>query len=169
MQISLSEKATMWFLGTPKNIKINLNFQDKGPEEVDFERLDLDEQKHILLSLQRGTITTDSPFQDLHSIYKKKQIKDAPPPVVQEYLNKKKGDRRQEKLLKVKVDVEKRLAAIQKRCKWLAKQTMRAIKAELGEEKDVKMLRSFWETEKTNKNLEFFDWLRVRLGSFRQK
>ena len=150
MWISLAGRTSMWFLGKPKQIKISLNFVDPGPVEVDFNTLELEEQKYILVSLQNGSLKTDEPFQDLLKTYNKKKQKVEAPPEVHEYLKKQKVDKRQEELLKIKAQTEARAQAIVDRCEFLSKQKVKVIKSELKKEKDVKFLRAFLETEEAS-------------------
>jgi hypothetical protein len=141
----------MWFLGDPKNIKISLNFKEKGPVEVDFSALPLSEQQQILLSLQQGTITSDTAFQDLLAHFRKQQEKEAPKPVAPVV---QKVDEKEKELEAIKAAAQERQNQIEKKCKKMAKQSMRALQASIEKERDVKVLRSFMEVEKANKDRE---------------
>ena len=79
----------MWFLGEPKNLKASLNFANPGPVGVDFDALSLEEQKHVIISIQTSLVTGDVGLTELFEIYTKKRDKEAPVEV-KEYLEEQK-------------------------------------------------------------------------------
>tara|TARA_Y100000310_G_scaffold328835_1_gene397625 strand:- start:1040 stop:1693 length:654 start_codon:yes stop_codon:yes gene_type:complete len=148
MQIKLA-KGVMWLLGTPRGDKddvISLNFGNPGPIDVDYDGLTHAEQKHVILSLRKGQISspqikTTEDIDRLAAAYvKENEVVERPVPRVQQ----KPRDPR-------KVAAEK-LEKDQERAIYLARQTVSVIRSALTGEGNTRMLGFLVKEEEAGRN-----------------
>jgi len=138
IKIKLSELGPMmWFVGEPKDPNlIRLSQEEPGPLLVDFDSLGQKEAKKVVVGLRDGTIAADIEFEKLKDFYHKKFLPQAPTkdlPVEQDPTY----DAREQKLMLAR----KKDEDMRKRCGYLIQKGIRAIKAALAKETDMRVLK----------------------------
>lgn len=152
MQIKLTEEGPpMWFLGKPREIKISLTFAEPGPVDVDFEKLETEEQKQILVGLRDRKLEASESFQDLYSVYSKGVVKATPSKEVKEYLHQAKMEKEKDRKFKFEAEREKKEEIFNERVEFLASKSVKAIKAALDKETDLRLLRKLRDVELSKK------------------
>lgn len=173
MWIKLKKNGpAMWFLGDPpKNIKVNLNFVNPGPVDLDFKSLQLGEQKQVLIALKEEKIETDEDYQNLYNIYTK--LLSQKEEIVEENdkpIKKKFSLFKKDSVAQLQKDREKREIQLKERCNYLSKQSIKAIKSALKKEKDVKFLKMFLEMEESKKGrVSIIDFIKTQIRKFQKE
>ncbi len=116
----------MWFL---ENATVHLTDENPGPVEIDFEGLNKDSQKAVVMGIRTGHVICSEPVEKLYNLYMGQPIT-IPPPVIKPQVI---DTSNMEKLLKKSVS---------------------AIKKYAGLSIDIRDLRLMLELEKANKNRE---------------
>jgi len=146
INLTLTEEGPpFWFLGDPKNLLVSLTYQDPGPASVDFSQLTQLECRKICMDIQRGKLECDIPFNKLAAEYDKFFRRD--PTTTPEAGSARKKRTGVDKALKIAGVREKQEEKFQKRCKMIAKQSIRALRAALKDEKDMRLLRKVRDLE----------------------
>ncbi len=143
VELSLNvDKCGMWFLGQPRQTKVSFTFASPGPTQIDFAKLEKQEQEHLLRALQTNKINSSVLFTDLYQIYIEMHTK-APEPSqeVTNYLAATEKQKEHETALKQLKQREKREADLDSRCASIIKLSVRALKSCLAKEQDVRILR----------------------------
>jgi len=153
MQIQLSDTGpAMWFLGKPGDLKVSLSFADRGPVEVDFNKLEAEEQKQVLVSLRDGKITSDMKFQDLYEVWlKSRPAVSEPSPEVKAHLANEKKNKLEDKRMKLEAQRRTKEEKFQKRCLYLSKKSANALKAALKDKDDLRLFRTLRDLEMKRK------------------
>lgn len=151
MQIKLSNSGpAMWFLGEPKNLTAYLNFANPGPVEIKFEDLGSIDQNKILTDLKQGIIESDISYQELYQVWIKS--KPAVPHFPPEDKELSKMQEVQKMRYKLETQRREKEEKFQERCYFIADKGVRAIKAVLKDEKDIRFFRELLKIEKVGKN-----------------
>ena len=153
MQIRLANNITMWFLGDPKNLLINLNFVNRGPVEVDFIKLSDTDQNRIINAIHSGQLESDITVEDLIAlkdkptltVYHETSIIDEPTtmtvsagsPTVINSMEFLKNTAEQRKIEK---------------CQFILKGSVRSIKVAVSEANDIALTKFLIKMEEINKS-----------------
>jgi hypothetical protein len=153
MQIRLTDGVTMWFLGDPKNLLVNLNFVNRGPAEVDFIKLSSNDQNRIINAIKCGQLQSDITVEDLISLQRKPDmvtithpvstisepttitVTSGPPQIINSL-----------EFLKNEMET-KRL----ERCQTILRRTVRSIKVAVSADNDITLIKLLIKMEESNK------------------
>jgi hypothetical protein len=153
MWIKLSDDGpAMWFLGSPRAIRLSLNFDNPGPVDIDFESLSDLEQNQIMSAVREGKLESGTPFQDLYRIWGKKKgeelaaaIPDDQPiqtPIQEQILE---GQKKENEREAVKRECDTKF---EERCKFILRQSGLAIKNAIASEKNMKLWLALLQMER---------------------
>ena len=174
MQVKLSKRGpAMWFLGEPRKIKYSLNFAEPGPIKVDFGKLEIEEQRKLLIDLYNKVIETDSSLEELRETYNNNQstkLAKEQPAAVKEYLDKQKAIKKVAREIGDKEKKRKEGDKFNERCDYLSKKSLRVIKATTQNEADIKFVRALLsrEEEKKKPRGSVCDYLKERVRKLQQ-
>jgi len=152
----------MWFLGKPEKIKLTLSFVNTGPVELDFQTLELDEQKQILIDLQNGVIQTDANLEELHQTWLIRQQPPEPKALVIEPTTTTKP--------KAKPTLSVSQKTLEK-CRFLSKKSVNGIKIAISKETDTKLLKALlmMEEQKQKPRHSVCDLLKGRILAIQEE
>ena len=139
-----------FFLGDPKRLILSLTYQDPGPMPIDFEDLSLVDQKKIIIAVSREQLESDVPYPALVTEYEKLFSKDAP--VVPEPQAPPKEPAGAPPVVDPTEERNQQEASFQKECQTIVKQKIKAIKANLENESDLRKLRTIRDLELQKKS-----------------
>lgn len=140
VSVKLSENGPMmFFIGEPKDpALITLSIEQPGPIDINLDLLGQKEAKHLVVGVRDGNILADKPFDDLKKFYYEKFVpakKSAESEIPAE--KDPTSDIRAEK----HKEIRNKEMAIYQRCAYLMQKGIRAIKAALKGEKDMRVLK----------------------------
>jgi hypothetical protein len=151
MQIKLREYGPpMWFLGEPKAIKLSLTYLKPGPENIDFEKLTLQDQAHILRGIRDEIVEVDTPYEVLHKQYTNNipPMAVPPQPAVQA-AQPVAQETPKESIVEIRREKEEKF---QRRCEHISKQSARVLKAALKGTEDIRLARQVLHLETLGRN-----------------
>lgn len=153
MQIRLADGITMWFLGEPKDLIVNLNFVNRGPVELDFSSLSDVNQNRLISAIRSKQLESDITFEDLIALKRKPDtttvthpisavgqsttvtISEGPPQVAKTL-----------DFLKNEMETKKI-----ERCQFILRRSVRSIKAAVSEANDISLTKTLIKMEESNK------------------
>lgn len=152
VQLKLADDGPpFWFLGEPRDIRVSLTMTDPGPIEVDFDALADVERTKIMADLQRGIVESDVPFPTLHEVCLRLQAPPPPSVEAEAHLAQQQRYEAAQKALKQQVAKEKKVKKFNERVDYLSKLGVRAVRAALQDESDIRLLRAIREKEALKK------------------
>jgi hypothetical protein len=141
--VSIDENSNlaMWFLGpNPKQIRVALTFENRGPVEIDFDEVSEVERKQLLRDIGAGKILSSVKYDVLRDHYRGQQ-KEPPTPTEEKKV-----------ILMEKIQKHQaKQAKIEERINYLLKQSARSVKSALKKEKSATILHAFRRREQTGK------------------
>lgn len=161
ISIQPDSNLAMWFLGpNSKEIQVSLTFENPGPVEIDFEELCVQEQQQVLRDLKMRKIKSSVKYDDLFANFAAKYKPKLSQP----------KNEQQVALLKKIEEHKQRQMKVEERINYLLKQSTRAIKATLKDEKDSKVLRMVQQLEQKGRHRKLvLVYLQERLNRMQEQ
>ena len=151
VNLRLSDDAPAFFmLGDPSRLSLLLSYQNPGPQEVDFSSLSPGDQRKVLGSLRMEHLESDVSYNDLFQEYQRLFSQETPAEPTpqqthQQAVQKAVGvETIRAQLPQKHIDLQ---AQFQEKCKKLSKKTLKALKKELSQDNDMRLLRELRELE----------------------
>ena len=157
VNISLSNRGpSLWMLGRPKHILVRLTDKHPGPTEVEFDHLDHDLQKQILLGLKAQNITTDVSFDELLAIWTRSKTVPVTTPAmtdaIKAHLKAQQEQLEQEAKLKRENKLRDAQEKLDERCKYILTKSVKAVKSSVAKETNLYFIRRLLQFEQEGKN-----------------
>lgn len=165
-------KALLWCLGNRKPFKVQLTSGFPGPVEIEFNELDLDEMRQVILSIKNNIILiTDVELNDLIIIFNNKidelTIKENPAvisapvlqPTEEEQMIAIKKANKEKKEINYKAFIDKRREEsdlFEQHYLQMDSMIVKSFKKHVGNLKDINYLKYFIKKESSNKKRRTF-------------
>ena len=150
MQIRLADGITMWFLGEPKNLIVNLNFVNRGPVEVDFAALSDVNQNRLINAVRSKQLESDISVEDLITLKRKPNVTAAtyPASTVDESTVTSSPPQVVKTLDFLKQEMETKKL---ERCQFILRGSVRSIKVAVSEANDITLTKALIKMEESNR------------------